>query len=249
MSNPASSSSPSRAWGRSPRLSLNAIGKYLDANAVQRLRILRSQKFPDDYRVVYYEPAAQAIKALLVNGEEDRAAWLAERQQSVVESLLDAPGADRAVRARMVKARSNAKAIESALSAYKNGLFDGLEFEPIGRNAPKVQVSGMAVSIRPDLKVRATDPRKKKPLGILKLYISATPLSATAADAIASYLRVHARDAGLVEPELLGHDGGLLFDPRGGQLVRSPRAWKSRAREIGAICTEAAAVWPGLQPA
>ena len=44
-----------------PRISVNNLAEFITAKAARQRQILRDQKFPQDYKVMYYKEASEAI--------------------------------------------------------------------------------------------------------------------------------------------------------------------------------------------
>lgn len=58
---------------KQPRISLNKLAEFIQAKAPRQRQILRDQKFPQDYKVMYYREATEAISLCLSSNLENTA--------------------------------------------------------------------------------------------------------------------------------------------------------------------------------
>ena len=66
----------------SPRISLNKLCEFMTARPTRQRRIIRDQKYPPEFKQVYYREAQEAVVHCIATGLEDIAA--VERQISLL---------------------------------------------------------------------------------------------------------------------------------------------------------------------
>lgn len=222
-----------------PRVSLNALSRYLTATqAGRRRRIVADQKRPQTYRLNYYEPAADAVLGFLLAGGPDESTLMAEMAR--LEGL---PAQDEY---EEVRHRTNSEAIAALLDSYDRLRLKRYELtRPAAEPAPPdLDVEGVAVSVQPDLILRH-DVGERPAVGALKLYFSkAEPLTKASAGYATSlllrYVREHLAGAG----ELVRPADCLAFDVFQGRLHKAPSGVLRRFDDVESACREIALQWP-----
>ncbi len=56
---------------KEPRISLNKLCEFMTANVTRQRSIIRDQKFPQDYKKVYYKEAQESVAHYLASNLED----------------------------------------------------------------------------------------------------------------------------------------------------------------------------------
>jgi hypothetical protein len=54
-----------------PRLSVNKLAEFIDAKAARQRQILRDQKFPSEFKGMYYKEATEAISICIASNLEN----------------------------------------------------------------------------------------------------------------------------------------------------------------------------------
>lgn len=214
-----------------PRITLNSLSEYLTASATRRQGILREQKRPSDFRVVYYREVEEAIAASLA--EDDEAPL---RRCRMAIANLDRPDYERTRRANGLVALDTFEKIVSALP------LDGLERQRGPSRPRRLSVEGVPVSVRPEVLLRTAGGPAK--VGAIKLYFSSTKaLSKDRANFAGAILWRYV--AGLVkEEEKADYKICFVVDVFAGKWYRAPRTYKRRIGEAEAACREIRAMWP-----
>lgn len=218
-----------------PRFAINALMKYSVANSLHRRNIIHEQKYPPTFKATWYDRAHQAITKFIVDGMQDESPLKTE-----LSSLLAAtPSNDN----EALKISLNIEAIESFLDSYDQIPLGNLTPSNGTNFTPHVILSGVSVSVRPDVELRGVI-RGKDHAGSLKLYFSKPDrLSKDAfqlgAVLLVHHCRNHVADAAEVKPA-----NCFVFDVFGGQCYTAPSAFTLRFRNLEANCKEIADRWP-----
>jgi hypothetical protein len=59
-----------RGANSTPRISVNKLAEFIDAKARRQRQILRDQKYPTDYKGMYYREASEAISSYIASNLE-----------------------------------------------------------------------------------------------------------------------------------------------------------------------------------
>lgn len=220
-----------------PRISINKLTDYLVASAANRRRILREQKYPDTFRVNYYEPAHTAMCDFLSAPSRDEGAITRE-----IDRLYTlTPTSD----AEETRLRSNAEALERFLDSHEKINFQGLELRRESNDCPKLISANVEISVRPEL-LAAGNHRNERVCGGLKIYFSKggrldeTTSKYTAA-VLYRYFQAHRSDLGIVKKAFC-----LVYDVFGESVFLPPSSTSRRFEDIDAACAEIALAWPTL---
>jgi hypothetical protein len=226
---------------KEPRISLNKLGEYLTTSkASRRERILLDAKYPPTFQVIRYDPTRYVIQRFL-SGKIANTAALAE---AINDYALTKTKDD--FEARMKK--SNLEAMER-FAAMAPGLTFGDAKVTAGPNAPQRRmVSGVSVSVRPDLQLTMGGGNVSTRRGAVKLNISKGAVHGqAAADYVGTLLR-HYIDDECPEGEC-DHQLCFTLDVFGEKLSASPKATVNRMKDIEAGCGEIARQWDSIGPA
>ena len=221
------------AQRETPRFSVNKIGEYMTAEPVRRRQLIRQQKRPSAVIVPRYEAARRAIIECLATSD---AALLEARLESL--------------RGRASEPTFSGRMAEDCLEAVERfraiwpGLTQGsTTFVAGAHSAPALTMSGVAISVRPDLHVRWRR-RERESVGMIKLYLSKshplTPASASYVTAISAHY-IDAQGAGDVDPRLV-----QVVDVFTGQVFIAGSYHKRRLADVEAACEEIAGRWAGV---
>jgi hypothetical protein len=217
----------------SPRISVNKLGEYMVAQSSKRRSILADQKIPPTFQVTYYEDAMTAVREFYEMGGRD--------DQIIVRAIerLEARQGETDYEAQ--KTNSSAEALGQFLdvidildlSAYETGYGE--------RTPAKLVINGVDISVRPDLLLF----RDGALVGAVKFAVSkGTPLDREAAEYIATTVHRYVED-------VLGADAPdprdtFVVDVFRTNVLRAPRSFRRRRKDLDAACEEIAARWPSL---
>lgn len=221
------------ATRENPRVSVNKLGQYLTATPSLRKRIIHAQKHPVDPQYLRYPAAAQAIVEFLCEGRDEVILRYHQRRllNAAPESDFDAH-----------RLALCAEALQRCL-ASADGLASNAVASPVDEELPPLEMSGVAISVRPEVLLRSVDAQGQMRSGLLKLYFSKhTPLDERAGQYIATVLQSYAEQRleqrGPVDARLVG-----VFDVFAGRLHVAPRARQRRMNDVKLACEEIAARW------
>mgnify|MGYP001063024020 CR=1 FL=1 len=222
------------------RISVNKLAELLvSANPARRRRIVQDQKYPNTSVVARYRQAHEPIQSYLTGN----------RDASIVNDAIsrlrdDRTGTEWAIDDRWNTADALGKFLEIA-DQLPNG--NGEEYQAGDQNPPKLSISGVDISIRPDLLI-GFERRGKKYIGALKFHFVKNPdssLTRSGSEYVCTllhqWLQVHSPD-GFVPSQ--AHC--LSVDVFRGTVTSAPRSTTRRITEITAACEEIAARWPQL---
>lgn len=221
-----------------PRISLNKLCEFMTATIPRQRRIIRDQKFPAPYLVVYYREAKEAAASCIASDFEDVA--VVERQIEILnQQAPETVGAQR-------RLASNVDALEAFL-----GMLDGINLggatPRLGANdAPKLVVRNVSISVRPEI-ILTSEGRAGPLVGAMKLHFPRTnQLNAQSAGYVSAILQewttVNLYDEGQASGPLCG-----VVDVGSETFYEGVRATRQRMRDIEDACETIAALWPTIQ--
>lgn len=133
-----------------PRISVNKLSEFARAKAHRQRQILRDQKFPTEYKGMYYREASEAITRCLASSLEDIAA--VERSIKVLEqNKPDKIGTQRRVAA-------NIDALESFLLMLDDIDMEGMTPRLGEASPPKLNIQNVEISVRPEIILTVAQP-------------------------------------------------------------------------------------------
>jgi hypothetical protein len=122
---------------------------------------------------------------------------------------------------------------------------DGLTLTALPNSQTDLSISGVAVSVRPEILLRGVH-RGQEVIGALKLYLPKTyPLTAATADYITTTIHQHLTT---YPPAPIPVDYRLCFvaDVSARTVFAAPRSYTRRRSDIVAACEEIAVRWPKI---
>lgn len=218
-----------------PRMSVNKLGEYLTAKPARRQAIVTDQKHPKEFKVTRYRHATDAIIDFLACGGDD---------VSVICSAISDLQKKRARTEFQEQDRVlNIEALESFLELLNSYSFQGIACTRTSGPNGKFTMSGVCISVNPNLIVRCTNRKGEILLGEIKLYFSKThPLDREAGEYVGTALYEHAQltmsDLGKIDPRYC-----MTIDVFAGMVHIAPRAYITRKRDMEAACGEIALHW------
>lgn len=217
-----------------PRISLNKLGEYMTAaTPSRRKRIVSDQQSPQPFIVARYKDAREAIVDFIVSGMGDRAGLfsLANRLRRSRE------GSEFAISDRI----ASADAIVSFIQAIDDiALGDCIAVAMPGTSSEGMSISGVYVSVRPDIYLRNWVTGEI--VGALKLHFPKTsPLSSAGAEYVATAMRVYMeREKGC---QNFDHRKCFVVDVPTASVTIAPKAHVRKMKDIEAACEEIAIRW------
>ena len=222
---------------QAPRISVNKLAEYITRKGDRKRQILHDQKYPSDYKVVYYKEASEAVALAINSNLEDLSA--VNRTIAVLEQLKpDKIGIKRRIQANI-----------DALESFKEMLDDinlvGAAPELGAATPPKLIIYGVEISVRPEILLRSTG-RSGPLVGALKIHFPRThALDEDAAGYVSAVLqewcKTHLHADGNVAGNLCS-----VIDVGSRKFHPGVRAIAARMRDIEAECQNIAARWPTI---
>ena len=219
-----------------PRVSVNKLGEYMTATARRRKGIIETQKSPADFIVPRYDPATSAIAQSIVeqspsaileafdrlDRELPKTKWTDQRNSDCQEALE---------KFRTIRPELQRRLGSSSLTLGTN-------------TAPKLSVSGVDISVRPEILVRNED-RDGTPLfGAVKLYLSKTyELDENSAQYVGTVLHQYIEQFVVDDDGQADHRACCVVDVFAQKIYDAPRAFRARRKDIEAACEEIALRW------
>lgn len=221
-----------------PHISVNKLAEFITAKAARQRQILRDQKFPQDYKITYYNEATESISACLASNLENTS--IIERTiQSLEQRSPEKIGTQRRI-------ASNIDALETF-----QAMLDDIDFRDampsLGDHAPpRLSIQNIDVSVRPEIILSATGKSGATLVGAIKLHFPRTfALDADAGGFVSAILQEYAKtyltNSGTAFGQLC-----YVIDV-GSKLVHpGVKATVSRMKEISANCRNIHAIWPTI---
>jgi hypothetical protein len=218
----------------SPRVSVSRLGEYLVASPAGRKRIIHEQKHPCEPQYLRYPEASLALTEFLCKGLNAGVlrAHLERFATTVPQDDFDAH-----------RLRLCAEALERFAEVVPKLEMEDVIVSAVGAEPPVLEVSGVAISVRPEVVLQVMDRHGHNRVGLLKLYFAKHhPLDERSGHYIAtllqSYAERHLRPLGPVEPRLV-----RVVDVFAGTIFSAPRAHTRRLSDVRLACEEIAERW------
>jgi len=224
-----------------PTISANKLAEYIVSKGARQRRILHDRKYPDpDFSIgMYHKEAQEAISLYLADGAIDPDPI--DKQIQILEQL--SPGKIGTIR----RINSNISALERF-----QGMLDDIDLkgaEPqLGSNSPqRMTISNVKVSVRPDIILRGTGPRKKKYVGALKLHFSTTDnFNEEAAGYVSAIVQVYCKDFIAIDDEVVNPNYCQVIDVADEIVYPGVKATAQRMKDIQAECLNIFDLWPRI---
>jgi hypothetical protein len=217
-----------------PRLSFNALMRYLHAGAAQRAKIVHDQKHPNEIQALYYEAASDVLRRFISGGEQDDPFLIAETSR-LAKSASSGPDAS--------KAQANLEVVEAFQVGCSKLDFHGLTPALVPDEHAVLRISGVDVVVRPEAALYG-EVKGEPRAGALKLYFSkGHPLSKASAEHGAVILKRYCEEQLARGAKVRGEDC-LVCEVRTGEIHHAPTAYARRMMSIEAACKEIALRWP-----
>ena len=124
-----------------------------------------------------------------------------------------------------------------------DGLASHAIASPADADLPPLELSGVAISVRPEVILRSVDAQGQMRSGLLKLYFSKhTPLDEASGQYIATVLQLFA-EQNLQQQGEVDHRLVRVFDVFAGKVFVAPKAQLRRLGDVQLACEEIAARW------
>lgn len=241
-----SSMSPSSSYNyrvyTDPRISANQLAEYTLASPSRRQSILKNAKYAPTFLVSRYSAAKAVICAYLSDDARSKATLFDGINEQ--KALSKGEGSEFAKN----DAALSAEAIESFNQISSNNNFPKCTFTPCNEKLPKLDISGVAVSINIDLVSRVE----------AKGLVGGVILQTSKAVSSKSWREDHGKNVAtliwMLASEHMGSLGKidrkicLAVDVFGLAPIQAPANYKTRLNNIVASCNEIYAMWDSISP-
>lgn len=216
-----------------PRISLNKLAEYIFARPARQQTIIRDQKKPSDFIVARYRLAEEAIKNFILQPEQN--------------SLQKAIGAISSLEHNSEWSKQNADLCHDALIHFmtiqEDLSFNGLTPRVVSDVAQKMNISGVDVSVRPEILLFDN---YDNIVGGLKLYINkSNPLTDESGKYISTVLYRHIVE-NISSENYVEHNLCIVIDVFGQTIHVAPKSFKRSMSDVTSACQNIAILWPAL---
>jgi len=142
-----------------PHISVNKLAEFIDAKAARQRQILRDQKFPTDYKGMYYREAAETIATVIASNLENTSI-IEKTIASLEQQNPDKIGTQRRI-------QSNIDALETFEAMLDDVDLKGAKPSLGVHNPPKLVIQNVEISIRPEIVLTGTGKNKQPLVGAL----------------------------------------------------------------------------------
>jgi hypothetical protein len=222
-----------------PRISVNKLAEFISARAPRQRQILRDQKFPSEFKGMYYKEAAEAVSTCIASNLENTA--VIDRAIARLEQeTTDKVGTQRRIQANI-----------DALETFE-GMLDDIDLKgampSLGEHRPPLlKIQNVAVSIRPEIILKGTGKAEKSLVGALKLHFPRTYSLGDSAGYVSVLLQEYTKTYLVNEGEAYGPFCPVI-DIGSQVMVGGLKATIARMREIEAACRNILGMWPTITP-
>jgi len=219
-----------------PKISVNKLGEYIEAKPGRKKTIVMTQKEPSNFMVTRYSDARRAIKKYLRENQEPNIIYQSITDHKAKTTTGDFQKQDKQLSLELL----------SAVLDIEFPDFEGLTIESYSGNNPKLDISGVAVSVYPDLIIRG-EKRGQKFVGAIKLDLfKVNKLGKEGPKYITTILRKFVEDHVAAEDEMVKPKFCFYASVFDGILENAPNSFKNRMQHISVACEEYALWWNAL---
>jgi|HubBroStandDraft_6_1064221.scaffolds.fasta_scaffold23480_1 hypothetical protein len=222
-----------------PHISVNKLAEFIAAKAARQRQILRDQKFPSEFKGMYYREAADTIATVIASNLENTS--IIERTISALEQQNpDKIGTQRRIQA-------NIDALETFEAMLDEVDLKGATPALGEHRPPKLVIQNVEISIRPEIVLTGTGKGKQPLVGALKLHFPRTFPLGDSAGYVSALLREYATT-------YLANDGEAhgpfcpVIDVGSKLVCPGVKSIIGRMNDIRAACRNIVALWPTITP-
>ena len=220
---------------KNPRISVNSLTEYLNANPSRRRQIIREQKQPREFQVNYYQPASEAIAKLLCDQVEEE--YLVRQIDD-----LHARGTENDYEKHRWPA--NAEALDAFLEIYEEIETFGLDVRRRSSRPTKLNFSGVEISVAPEVLLTGQLGHKGQVVGGISLIFSKNDKRRLSTESakypgalLLNYLESIAKGRSVSPKTAIVVD---IFDR---EIYEAPRAYKTVMKDVKVACEEIGMWW------
>mgnify|MGYP001374319825 CR=1 FL=1 len=213
-----------------PRISVNKLAEYCEANPTRRKQIVQDAKNPPKFKSTRYSDARKAIIEYICELNEDII-------HGAISSISNKP---EDTEYQISDKKSSIEALEYAIDFdYTEVIqYDVSEFD---RDNIKLNIMGVEVSVYPDLILS-----NENEIGAIKIHISKEGLTEESSKLVAVMLYIYLDEIVAVKGEKAKPHLCYSYDVFNERLTPSPISYKRRLQRLEAACEEIALWWETL---
>jgi hypothetical protein len=216
-----------------PKISLNKLGEYLEANPGRRRRIVFDAKNPAGFIVTRYRDAKTAVKEYFISKFDTNIIHKSIDDHELKSIETDFQEQDRNLSIELLKAVLGT--VPPDLSEYTITSYNGIN--------PKLSISDVNVSVYPDLIIRGSY-KGKDVVGAIKIQTSKTnSLGEEGGLTVTTLLREFVENNVANENEKAELSLCISYDIFAQFSCSAPKAYKRRMKQIESACEEIALWW------
>lgn len=220
---------------KTPRISVNKLAEYLEANVTRRKQIIYDAKYPAAYKSTRYKEAGETIILFLIGSKGE------DYVLSIIEDLeKKTPRSDFQDNDNKLSAELLESFLDSDIS-----LLDGCKINICDHDNVLVDINGVNISINPDLIV-VKKINKTTQIGAIKLYLPKTELSEEGQKIVATMIYIYVDKNLIQKDEVANLKLCLSFNVFNKHFECAPTAYKLRMRQIEIACEEIALRWDAI---
>jgi len=214
------------------RISVSQLARYLSSRPTTQQTIVQDAKQKPIFKAAWYDQARSAINAFVKGGFEDNTP-LGDALSKLAKEVATTEHQKQVI-------RNDIEAINGFVTHKHLLTVEGMKAKKGPHSGSMMTISGVSVSVRPEIILRG-EYRKKNAIGAIKLYFGKThPLGTTAGEYISTLVYMWAREeyGDSVSPRHC-----QVFDVMNGTVFTTPKATKSRMRDLAAACKQISILW------
>lgn len=219
-----------------PRISVNKLAEYIEANPTRRKQIVIDAKYPQDFITARYKEVRESIKSFLINDRDEDIALAAIEDLKLKKVKTDFQEQDRNL---------SIESMEAILEIDLSEL-DGLNLSNHDDENKLIDIMGLDISVNPDI-IITSNKGKIIQKGALKAHLSKTnQLSEEGQSLVAVLVHEYVSKFLLKKGEISSQKLCFSLDIFSETMLCCPKAYKLRLKRVEAACEEIVLWWATL---
>lgn len=220
---------------KEPRISINKLAEYLTSSPRKRNTIVKNLKRPPTFKTYYYQPSQDAIINFLSTRPSDFSI-IADAITKLKSTTIDSDYQSHRVSTNINALKFFVDTSDDVLNLDADKVKEG-EFNP-----PKLTVSNVDISVRPELITYTNNT-----VGAIKLYFKKNdPLKSTSGKYAATALHKWTKENYSSDDWAVPKDAVKIYDVFSAKTISAPQAHINREKDISAACQEIEYMWPHM---
>jgi hypothetical protein len=219
---------------------VNKLAEFMVAKPRRQRQILRDQKYPTDFKGMFYRDATEAIASYIASNLE---------KASIITTAISILSQKRPEK---IGTRRRIDANIDALEAFQE-MVDVIDLKSaipsLGSNSPpRLTIRNVEISVRPDIILHVPGKSGVQLTGAIKLHFPMTNSLGVSGEGFVSamlqrWLRDHIPEDGEPSPAFC-----YAIDVGAKSVGKGVAATKARFADIEATCQNIVALWPTITP-